>query len=136
MTESSSPRQERYKRVEGLPAQYVQASFAWIGAGFALAFVLAVVSVLLPPTTVSTTLRIVAFSTTCVCAVAYMLAILLLRLQREREIQTGYTTLRKGFPDLDMVDPRTGVVLRRAGDPDLTPTQLHERLLEARRTMT
>jgi len=44
--------------------------------------------------------------------------------QTAREVRAGYTTLRREYRDLDMVDPRTGLVRRQAGEPFL-PAEEH-----------
>ena len=51
----------------------------------------------------------------------------------KRETAAGYTTLRMGGRNLDEVDPVTGTVLRRAGEPRIPRAVRKGRLARARR---
>ena len=40
--------------------------------------------------------------------------------QKDRECAAGYTTSGMGYPNLEQVDPATGLIVRAAGEPLLT----------------
>ncbi|GAA4698743.1 hypothetical protein GCM10023198_19020 [Promicromonospora umidemergens] len=42
------------------------------------------------------------------------------QVRKRREARAGYVTVMNERPDLDQVDPRTGRVIRRGGEPFLT----------------
>jgi len=48
-----------------------------------------------------------------VCA----LVIIVVKLRTDAEVAAGYTTTPFAFPEVDLVDPRSGAVLRHAGEP-------------------
>ena len=48
-----------------------------------------------------------------VCA----LVIIVVKLRTDAEVAAGYTSTPFAFPEVDLVDPRTGAVLRHAGEP-------------------
>jgi len=48
-------------------------------------------------------------------------------LRRDQEARAGYTTAPHAFVDLATVDPRTGFVLREAGEALLTPEAYERR---------
>jgi hypothetical protein len=49
--------------------------------------------------------------------------------QGKRERRAGYTTLAKAFREVDQLDPVMWTVVRRAGEPFLTPAELRARRL-------
>jgi hypothetical protein len=48
--------------------------------------------------------------------------------RRRGELRAGYTTLIGEFPDVDLVDPETGRVVRMAGEERLPQQKYEERL--------
>jgi hypothetical protein len=48
-----------------------------------------------------------------------------LRWRSKRELAAGYTTLRRSNPTVPQLDPRTGQLLRKAGEPYLPRTRSH-----------
>ena len=48
--------------------------------------------------------------------------------QRDREFRAGYTTIPAHYDDLANVDPRSGRILRHAGDPPLRDTSRGPRI--------
>jgi len=64
--------------------------------------------------------------------IALLVELALLPRQRSLEMQSGYTTLRGHLRDVDMVDHRTGILLRKAGEPLLTTDEYAARLASIR----
>ena len=54
------------------------------------------------------------------------------KVRSEAERAAGYTTTPFGFPEVDLVDPRTGIVLRNAGEPLLDKRTFLDRRRQAR----
>jgi hypothetical protein len=50
--------------------------------------------------------------------------------QKERESAAGYTTSGMGYPNLEQVDPSTGLVVRAAGEPLLSRQAQRDRIRE------
>ncbi len=131
MNAQDTPPLERHDRVPGMPAFYVQRSFMWVVMGSGLGLLLNLVSVLFPAQSFSIPIRFIGICVICGCMAMLGISMLIFQVQRASEVRSGYTTLRSGFPDLDMVDPRTGIVLRKAGEPELDPEMLRARVEEA-----
>jgi hypothetical protein len=47
----------------------------------------------------------------------FALVLIVVKLRTDAEVAAGYTTTPFGFPEVDLADPRTGAVLRHAGEP-------------------
>jgi hypothetical protein len=68
-------------------------------------------------------------------AVLTLIGSLLAGARSRAELARGYTTTPFGYPEVDLVDPRTGIVLRSAGESLIDKKTFLVRRSEARLTM-
>lgn len=55
--------------------------------------------------------------------------------QKDRECAAGYTTSGMGYPNLEQVDPATGLIVRAAGEPLLTRQEQRARVQAFKATL-
>ena len=55
--------------------------------------------------------------------------------QKDRECAAGYTTSGMGYPNLEQVDPATGLIVRAAGEPLLTRQEHRARVQAFKATL-
>ena len=55
--------------------------------------------------------------------------------QKDRECAAGYTTSSIGYPNLEQVDPATGLIVRAAGEPLLTRQEQRARVQAFKATL-
>ncbi|MEU4388090.1 hypothetical protein [Promicromonospora sp. NPDC023805] len=62
-------------------------------------------------------------------AVLFVPAILIgIALRKRKEVRAGYTTVTNEFPQVDQIDPKTGRVVRLAGEQTLNQSEYTERM--------
>lgn len=130
-TEPSAWSPRKHILVRGIAASRLQGLFKWSFIGWALVLVLNVAAWMAPGLKVP--LLSTAVPMMLACVAFYVVLSAAVYLQRNRELAAGYTTLRVGYRDVDQVDPRTGYVLRAAGEDVLSDEELEARLQEIHR---
>jgi len=106
------------------------AALAFVGVAF---IVMVIVILVLVVTQDSPRVVILFYLEVAALVVSFLLSFWASK-QKDRELAAGYTTSSRGYPNLEQVDPSTGLIVRAAGEPLLSRQVQRDRVLAYKAT--